>query len=236
MSSSLHDLKNDLQKASDPQKKELARRFFKSGVGQYGEGDKFLGITVPAQRLIAGKYLDLSLSDLEKLLKSAVHEERLVSLIILVNQFEIGSPKTRERIFNFYLSHAKFVNNWDLVDASADKIAGAYLLDKNRNILEKLAHSDNLWEKRISIVSTLAFIQNKEYQDTFKITEILLNDKHDLIQKAVGWMLREVGKRANREKLEEFLDKHSSKMPRTMLRYSIEHFSPDERASYLRPK
>ncbi len=232
----IEQLKKDLKKLANPQRAKISRGFFKTGIGQYGEGDIFLGITVPNQRKVAKKYKDLSLIETEKLLKSNIHEERLVSLFILVYKFSsyAKSHEDRKKIFNFYLKNAKFVNNWDLVDSSADKIVGEYLLDRKKDILITLAKSQNLWEKRIAIISTFQFIKKqKEYVWTFKISEILLSDKHDLIQKAVGWMLREVGKNISKDIEEEFLKKHYKDMPRTMLRYSLEHFNSDLRTFYL---
>lgn len=229
----IEKLKKDLKNLADPIRAITSQSFFKTGKGQYGEGDIFLGITVPSQRKIAEKYNELEIKDIEQLLKSKIHEERLVSLLILVSKFQTGDEKVKKEIFDFYLKNAKFVDNWDLVDLSAHKIVGEYLFDKDKNILLELAKSQNLWEKRIAIVATFYFIKQKEYKYTFKIAEILLNDKHDLIQKAVGWMLREVGKNISQEIEEEFLKKHYKKMPRTMLRYSIERFDESLRKFYL---
>lgn len=229
----LKGLHYDVRKSSNPQKAKFLKGFFKTGVGQYGEGDIFAGLTVRESRIIAKKYKDLPLPLVEELLKSKIHEERLISLIILVDQFLKGNEKNKKEIFGFYIKNAKLVNNWDLVDLSADKIVGNYLLKRDRKILYKMAKSTNVWEKRIAIVATYQLILNGEYEDTFKITEILINDPHDLIQKATGWMIREVGKRVSREILADFLKKHYKSMPRTMLRYSIEHFPIKVRRSYL---
>ncbi len=210
-------------------------RFFKTGKGEYAENDIFYGLSVPQSRVIAGKYKDLQLNDVLALLKSKIHEARLIALLILVHKFQKGDQEQRYKIYNCYLSNTKYINNWDLVDLSADKIVGAYLLDKDRDILEKLAMSTSIWERRISIIATFQFIkEKKEYKDTFKISKILLFDKHDLIQKAVGWMLREVGKRVSEAKEEEFLKPVYKKMPRTMLRYAIERFPEEKRLRYLK--
>lgn len=225
----LQELRKELAKHSSKYRSEINQKFFKTGKGEYGEGDIFLGLTVPNIRKIAKKYSFVSLKIVQELLNSKIHEERLLALFILVDQFK----KTgNEKIVQFYLKNTKKVNNWDLVDSSADKILGNHLLNKPKNILYKLANSSNLWERRISILSTFEFIRNNQFQDTFKIAEILLNDKQDLIHKAVGWMLREVGKR-NQTVLEKFLKKYYKRMPRTMLRYAIEKFDERRRKEYL---
>lgn len=229
----LSGLKKELKSKADPKRAEVSKWFFKTGPGEYGEGDIFLGVTVPETRKTAQKFKDIKFSEIKKLLISGIHEERLVALLILVNNFKKGSDGEREKIFKFYLANTKKVNNWDLVDLSAHKIVGAYLLDKSRSILYKLARSRNLWEKRISIISTFAFIGRDDFKDTLKISEILLNDKHDLIHKAVGWALREVGKKDLKSE-ENFLKKHYKKMPRTMLRYAIEKFPEKKRKDYLK--
>jgi 3-methyladenine DNA glycosylase AlkD len=228
-------LKNDLKKLADQKKKEALQSFFKTGPGQYAEGDIFLGVTVPKSRSISLKYKDLSLSKTKQLLSSKIHEERLVAILILVYQFETGDEKTKKDIFNFYLKHTKQINNWDLVDLSADKIVGAYLYQTKQetSTLLKLAHSENLWERRVAILSTFHFIKQNQSKETLKIAEVLLNDKHDLIHKAVGWMLREVGKRCSQVEEEKFLKKHLKQIPRTTLRYAIEHFPEEKRLSYL---
>jgi 3-methyladenine DNA glycosylase AlkD len=208
------------------------QRFFKTGFGQYGEGDIFLGIVVPNTRIVAKKFSDLPLYEIKKILYSRVHEERLCALLLLVEKFNKANDLEQKKIFDFYIKNAKQANNWDLVDLSAPKIVGKYLLDKSKTILYKFAKSKNLWEKRISIVSTYTFIKAGEYKDTFKIAEILMNDKHDLIHKAVGWMLREVGKISQKDE-EKFLQKYYKKMPRTTLRYAIEKFPEEKRIKYL---
>jgi 3-methyladenine DNA glycosylase AlkD len=227
----LIDIKKEILKAADPSKAKLLQGFFKTGQGEYGEGDIFLGITVPEQRKIARKYKDLGLKEIQELLNSKFHEHRLIALLILIEKYDKTDDK--KEIVDFYLKNTMNINNWDLVDLSSHKILGDYLLDKDRSILFKLARSEDLWEKRISIISTFAFINKNQSEDSFKIAEILLNDKHDLIHKAVGWMLREVGKRVSQDAEEEFLKKHYKNMPRTMLRYAIERFDEDKRQFYL---
>jgi 3-methyladenine DNA glycosylase AlkD len=227
---SASDVKKELQKYANPKQAKLLQGYFKTGKGQYGEGDIFLGLKVPQQRKVAAKF-DLSLVEIGKLLNSKIHEHRLVALFILIKKYQKTDEK--KKIFDFYLKHTKYVNNWDLVDLSAPKIVGDYLLDKSRSILYKLAKSKNLWERRISALATAAFIDNNDFDDALKIAEILLSDKHDLIHKAVGWMLREVGKR-NRKTLEMFLNKYCRKMPRTMLRYSIERLDKKKKEFYMK--
>ncbi len=228
-------LKKELRSYSSPEAAKLSQRFFKTGPGEYGEGDRFLGVKVGPQRKIAKKYSVLRLKDVEKLLHSKIHEERLVSLFILIHQFEEGGESFKKKIFNLYLKNTKYINNWDLIDLSAPKIIGVYLFNKPRDVLYKLAKSKSLWERRISVLSTFYFIREKDFKDTLKISKILLNDEHDLIHKAVGWMLREVGKKSL-EIEEKFLKKHYQKMPRTMLRYSIERFPETKRQAYLKGK
>ena len=228
----LSDLVADLQKLENPQKAKILSRFFKTGKGEYGEGDIFLGITVPQTRSIAKKYTNLNLKDLEKLLSSKIHEHRLIALLILIENYRKDSIENKNLIFNFYLKNTKFINNWDLVDLSAPKIVGNFLLDKDKSILYNLAKSSNLWEKRMAIISTFAFIRLYKFKHTLKISEVLMKDNHDLIHKAVGWMLREVGKR-NKEVEERFLNQYYKKMPRTMLRYAIEKFENNKRKKYL---
>jgi len=235
LKTNLTQLKKELKKLSNPKQAEILQGFFKTGKGEYGEGDIFLGVKVPIQRKVADKFQELSLKDIEKLLKSKIHEHRLTALFVLIEQYERADKKKRARTFNFYLKNTRNINNWDLVDISAPKVVGDYLLNKPRNILYKLAKSDNLWERRIAIISTFTFIRNNEFRDTLKIAEILLNDKHDLIHKAVGWMLREVGK-GDQKIEEEFLKKHYLKMPRVMLRYAIERFEEKKRKFYLSKK
>ena len=233
--SSLIGFEKEFKKISNPRQAKVLQRFFKTGKGEYGEGDIFLGVKVPDQRKIANKFSELSLKDLEELLKSEIHEYRMTALLVLIKQYEKADEEDKKKIFDFYLKNSRNINNWDLVDISAPKIVGDFLLDKSKSILYKLAKSNNLWEKRIAIISTIAFIRNNEFDDTLKISKILLKDQHDLIHKAVGWMLREVGKRDQKVE-EEFLKKHYSKMPRVMLRYAIERFEEKKRKFYLEKK
>ncbi|MEK7451036.1 MAG: DNA alkylation repair protein [Patescibacteria group bacterium] len=277
-------LRKELKKIAEPKRAGVLQGFFKTGIGEYGEGDVFLGITVPRLRKIAIKFKDLDFASIEKMLRSKFHEERLIALLILVGNFNIGDGKKQKKIFDFYLKNTKYINNWDLVDLSADKIVGKYLWNSmtrslphvasdarlelskiqthRRSLSERLfstsskakinnqtafsslangqtprplikfAKSKNLWERRIAILATFQFIKNDRFEETLEIAETLFNDKHDLIQKAVGWMLREVGKR-NLKIETEFLDKFYKKMPRTMLRYAIEKFPKDIGTSYL---
>jgi 3-methyladenine DNA glycosylase AlkD len=229
----LSRLKEDMNDLADPEKAVVLSRFFKTGKGQYGEGDIFLGITVPKQRAVATKYPGLSLKVIRKLLSGGIHEYRLVSLLILVNKYKKAEMEGRKKIIDFYLQNTMFINNWDLVDLSAPNILGDYLVDKDRSVLYRLARSENLWERRIAIMSTLSFIRKNDFGDTLDISEILLNDSHDLIHKAAGWMLREVGKR-DLETEEEFLKRHYRRMPRTMLRYAIERFDERKRKFFLK--
>lgn len=228
-------VKTELNKHASATSAEFATRFFKAYDGGYSAHDKFLGLRVPLIRSIGKTYKDLPLDEIGKLLKSEIHEHRLAGLIILVNQFKKANELGREEIYKFYMSHLPGVNNWDLVDASCRDIVGGFLLDKPHDILYKLAQSKDLWERRIAVVSTYEFIRHGELDDTFKISEILMDDKHDLIHKAVGWMLREAGKK-DRDALLEFLDKHAQKLPRTALRYSIEHLPPSQKLHYMKLK
>ena len=232
----LKEFKKDLKEYQNKEKAKILAWFFKTGKGEYGEGDFFLGIMVPDSRKMAQKYAGLSFDEIKKLFESKFHEERLIALLILVHNYRKGDQKIKKKIFDFYLTQTKYINNWDLVDLSAGYIVGDYLLDKNRSILKKLAKSKNIWERRIAIISTFAFIYKNESKWTFKITRILMKDKHDLIHKACGWMLREVGKRVSEKDLEAFLKENISQMPRTMLRYSIERFLESKRKMYLNKK
>ncbi len=228
--SELLRLKEELRSKANPKKAKILRGFFKTGKGEYGEGDVFLGVIVPESRTVAKKYASLKLADVIKLLHSEIHEERLTALLIMINEFQAGQD--RGKIHHLYLKNTKYINNWDLVDLSADKIVGAYLSKKPKSILIKLARSRNFWERRIAIMATFNFIKNNEFKETLKIAKILLNDKHDLIQKAVGWMLREVGKRDLKTE-ESFLKEYCKEMPRVMLRYAIERFPERKRKRYL---
>ena len=226
----LQKLTKEIQKSYSKERAEHSKRFFKTGIGEYGEGDIFLGLSVPEQRVLAKKYSNLSMPQIQKLLDSEIHEYRLIAGLILIKKFE----KDPEVIFNFYIKNARRFNNWDLVDLTAPRIVGNFLKDKNKKIIYNLARSKNIWEKRIAIVSTLYFIvKENNFSDTLKISEIILGDSHDLIHKAVGWMLREVGKR-NVEVLKDFLKINYKKIPRTTLRYSIERFSEEERKKFLK--
>ena len=226
-------IKNDLMKCANSEKAKVLSRFFKTGKGQYAERDVFLGIMVPELRKVAKRYPDLPLKELRRLLSSRIHEHRLISLLILVGEYKRADRKGRKKIADFYLANTRHINNWDLVDLSAPQILGNYLLDNDRSVLFRLAKSGKIWERRISVMATFAFIRNGRFEDTLRIAEMLLHDDHDLIHKAVGWMLREIGKK-DRKTEEEFLKKHYRGMPRTMLRYAIEKFGEKKRASYLR--
>ena len=228
----LPNLLKELQELANEEQSIILQRFFKTGKGEYGEGDIFLGIKVPVQRQVAKKYTGLSLPKIQELLKSKVHEHRLTGLIILSNKYKESKEEDKANIFDFYLKNTKNINNWDLVDVTAPNIVGHFLFDKKKNVLYDLARSNDLWERRIAIVSTFNFIRQEEFEDTLALSEILLEDKHDLSHKAVGWMLREVGKK-DEAVLEEFLKQHYKVMPRTMLRYAIERFDEDKRKMYL---
>jgi 3-methyladenine DNA glycosylase AlkD len=228
-------LERALAAAGDPKRAANLSWFFKIGKGQYGEGDRFLGIPVPITREIALRYSNLSLGDIARLLASPIHEHRFAALEILVALYERSADADRERIFRFYLSHARQANNWDLVDTSAPYIVGQHLKTRTRSVLNRLAASANVWERRISIVSTFAFIKDGDIQDTFRIAKKLISDEHDLIQKAVGWALREAGK-ASRPALLDFLEKHYASISRTSLRYAIERFPAAQRKRILKGK
>ncbi len=222
-------MKKELQNIADPELGKNYARFFKTGKGDYGEGDKFLGMRVPTLRKVVKKYKDMDLTEVEELLHGEYHEYRQGAIFILIHQYE----KDPKRIVNIYLKNTKYINNWDLVDISAHKVLGRYLEDKDRDMLYQLARSKDLWEKRISIISCFWFIKDKDFKDAIKISEMLLHDDHDLIHKAVGWVLREVGKK-DKAVEEKFLKKYHKVMPRTMLRYSIEKFSKEEREFYMK--
>lgn len=232
----LNKLRKELQVLKNPEQAKNLQRFFKTGKGEYGEGDVFLGIKVPVQRQIVKKYWKLiSLKEVQELLDSKIHEERLIGILILVEAYKKSKKdKLKQRqIFEFYLKNTSRVNNWDLVDLSAPNIVGDFSRTDGTEILKFLAKSNNLWERRIAIVSTHAFIKKRIFGETLSIAEMLLKDEHDLIHKAVGWMLREVGKR-NVEVLEIFLKDRYKTMPRTMLRYAIEKFPEEKRKAYLK--
>jgi len=240
MPNNLSAVKKDLQKLGSQRRAKLSQRFFKTGKGEYGEGDIFLGIKVGPQRTTVKKYADiLTIDEAEKLLHSKIHEHRLVAILILMNKYKkankAGDEKTKKKIYKMYLANTKWINNWDLIDLSAPHIVGEYLADKKqeRKILRRLAKSKSLWERRISVISTFYFIRDNEFKDSLEIAEMLVQDEHDLIHKAVGWMLREIGKK-NQAVEEKFLRRHYKTMPRTMLRYSIERFPEKKRKFYMK--
>lgn len=231
----LNNLISELNSAANPEQAKNLARFFKTGKGEYGEGDIFLGVKVPIQRKIAKKYSEISLEDLQRLLNSKIHEHRLVALIILISKYKKAKKDLFEKrkIFQFYLKNTSRVNNWDLVDISAPNIIGDFLQRESSVLLRDLAKSENIWERRIAIVSTHAFIRKRSLGEALAISEMLIRDEHDLIHKAVGWMLREVGKR-NKNVLEIFLSSRYKEMPRTMLRYAIEKFPKEEREKWMK--
>ncbi len=227
------DIRAKLRKLGDKERAIVSQRFFKTGPGEYGEGDVFLGIKVPELRKLAKEYEDITMKQVKALLKSSIHEERLLALLILIRKYVKGDESARKRIYELYIKNTQFINNWDLVDVTAEHIVGAFLRDKDRSPLYRLSRSKNLWERRISIMASFHFIKHNEFSDTLKISKILLADREDLIHKAVGWMLREVGKRHMTTE-ERFLKDHYRKMPRTMLRYAIERFTESETDRYLK--
>ena len=229
---SIEKIRAVLRHRQDKKKAKVLRTFFKTGRGEYAEGDIFLGVTVPVLRKLARQFKDIELNSVVKLLRSSIHEERLLALLILILKYRASSPSDKREIYRIYLKNTRYINNWDLVDVTAKHIVGDYLHDKDRGVLYKLAKSPLLWDRRISIISTFYFIENHQFEDTMKIAKLLLPDRHDLIHKAVGWMLREVGKR-NLEAEEIFLKAHHKYMPRTMLRYAIEKFPEPKRRKYL---
>ena len=220
---------NALVARSDEEKKIVLPRFFKTGKGQYGEGDKFLGVTVPNIRDVAKEFKDINFDIIEELIHSPWHEMRMCALLILVNN---SQKEVTKDIFDFYLSQTKYINNWDLVDLSAPQIVGKFLLDKKRDTLYQLAENDLLWDNRIAIVSTLTFIRNNDLDDTYQLSLKMMNHKHDLMHKAIGWMLREAGKR-DTKRLYDFIMEYRNIMPRTMLRYSIEKFDKETRKELM---
>ena len=229
----VQDIQKRLKKLGNKERAAISQRFFKTGPGEYGEGDIFIGIRVPVLRALVKEYADLSVAQILILLRSHIHEERLLALLLLVHSFSKGDDAARTSIYELYLKHTEFINNWDLVDSSADQIVGAYLMDKSKAVLYRLAESENLWERRIAIMSTFHFVKRHEFSETLKISKILLFDRQDLIHKATGWMLREIGKR-HLQTEERFLKVHYKKMPRTMLRYAIEKFPEQKRQRYLK--
>jgi len=230
----IEQLKKDLQEKANSERAELSQRFFKTGKGEYGEGDIFIGLTMPDLRSVSGKYTNLNLVKIQELLNSKIHEHRMSALVILVNKYKKADEREKENIFGFYLKNAKKINNWDLVDISCPNIVGEFLYRNkdHRKVLYELARSENLWERRISMVSMLYFVKYEDFGDPLALAEILLNDKHDLMHKAVGWVLREIGKK-DVEVLKKFLKYHYKNIPRTTFRYSIERFPEEERKKYL---
>jgi 3-methyladenine DNA glycosylase AlkD len=226
------EIRAKLAARASPADAAFAQRYFKTDPGQYGEGDIFIGVRAPAMRLVCRECRGASIDEIQELIGSRIHEERALALLLLVDAFERGGPVERERIFDFYLAHTAFINNWDLVDASAPQIVGGWLADRSRARLTRLARSKSLWERRIAIVATLHFIRRGEVEETFRIADLLLNDPEDLIHKAAGCMLREAGKR-DRNAQRMFLKRRYRSMPRTMLRYAIERFPEAERRRYL---
>jgi 3-methyladenine DNA glycosylase AlkD len=224
-----------LKNLANPEIAEHSQKFFKTGEGEYGSGDKFLGIRVPVIRKAVRKFKTLPLNTAEELLKSEYHEIRLFALLLFVLRFNKSDNDERDKIFHIYTGNTVYINNWDLVDSSAHYIVGAYLQDKDRSLLYKFAESPSLWERRIAIMSTFYYIKNNEFKDALNLSEFLLNDAEDLIHKAAGWMLREIGNRDKTAEI-EFLKNYYRHMPRTMLRYAIEKFSPEERQRYLKGK
>ena len=224
---------SELQALSNAEKREIFPRFFKAGKGEYGEGDRFLGVTVPNVRAIAKLHKDISIEEIRNLIQSEWHEVRLCALIIMVEKSKKKDEALRKELFNLYLSQTERINNWDLVDLSCRFIIGEYLLDKSRDILYQLAQSPLLWDNRIAIVSTYAFIRKGQLEDTYALSDLMMQHPHDLMHKAIGWMLREAGKRDS-ERLYDYVMSHRADMPRTMLRYAIEKFSPEERSILMK--
>lgn len=228
----LNKIQTKLRKSADKEKAKILQRFFKTGKGEYGEGDKFLGVQMPILRNLVKEFPDVTIDESIELLKSIYHEERMLALLFMVHRFTKGDEKTKKKIYQLYLKNTSQINNWDFIDVTSPHIVGAWLRDKDRKVLYKLAKSTSLWERRIAIISTFHFIRKKDFEDTLAISTILLRDKEDLIHKAVGWMLREIGNRSL-ETEETFLIKHYKQMPRTMLRYAIEKFSEVRRREFL---
>ena len=231
----LDELRRELREAAEPERVPELQRFFKTGLGGYGEGDVFLGVRVPAVRVVARLHAGLNLEDVTKLLRSPIHEERLAALVILVRRYGRADEQQRQRIYDLYLGNTAHVNGWDLVDVSAPHIVGAHLLVRRgaeQQVLDRLASSPLMWERRIAIMATFAFVREGDCNETLRLARILLDDEHGLIHKAVGWMLREVGKR-DEELLVGFLQQHAGDMPRTMLRYAVERLDAPLRAELM---
>ncbi|MGD2030624.1 MAG: DNA alkylation repair protein [Desulfobacterales bacterium] len=229
----IKDIRKKLQQLGSEEKAKVLKRFFKTGPGEYAENDVFIGVRVPELRKLVKEYPNITIKEVIQFLRSLIHEERMFALLILVRKYSKGNETEKKRIYELYLKHTKFINNWDLVDGSAQYIVGAFLMNKSKKPLYRLAKSSSLWERRIAVLSTFYFIQHHHFSEALKISEILLTDEQDLIHKAVGWMLREIGKRDITAE-ETFLKKYYKNMPRTMLRYAIERFPESKREKYLR--
>jgi 3-methyladenine DNA glycosylase AlkD len=229
----IKDIRKKLQQLGSEEKAKVLKRFFKTGPGEYAENDVFIGVRVPELRKLVKEYPNITIKEVIQFLRSLIHEERMFALLILVRKYSKGNETEKKRIYELYLKHTKFINNWDLVDGSAQYIVGAFLMNKSKKPLYRLAKSSSLWERRIAVLSTFYFIQHHHFSEALKISEILLTDEQDLIHKAVGWMLREIGKRDIAAE-ETFLKKYYKNMPRTMLRYAIERFPESKREKYLR--
>jgi len=229
----MKNIKDRLQQLASPETAEILQKFFKTGPGEYGEGDIFIGVRVPDLRKLAKEFQNITTSEILAFLASSIHEERFLALLILVLNYGRGDDIEKKKIYDLYLENTSYINSWDLVDGSAHHIVGAFLMDKNKAPLYRLAKSENLWERRIAMVSTFYFIKHDQFRETLEIAKILLTDPEDLIHKAVGWMLREIGKRDLAAE-ETFLKKHAMNMPRTMLRYAIEKFPEPKRQRYLK--
>jgi 3-methyladenine DNA glycosylase AlkD len=229
----IRNIRKKLQQLGSEEKAKVLQRFFKTRPGEYGEGDVFIGVRVPELRKLVKEYPDITIKESMQLLRSLIHEERMLALLILIGKYSKGNETVKKRIYKLYLQHTRFINSWDLVDSSAHHIVGNFLIDKSKDPIYRLATSKNLWERRIAILSTFHFIKHNNYSETLKISKILLTDEQDLIHKAVGWMLREIGKRHIFTQ-ETFLRKHYKRMPRTMLRYAIEKFPEPKRQKYLK--
>ena len=229
----IRDIGKKLQQLGSEEKAKVLRKFFKTGPGEYSEGDVFIGVGVPELRKLVKEYPDVTIKESVQLLRSLIHEERMLALLILIDKYSKGNETVKKRIYKLYLQHTRYINSWDLVDSSACHIVGNFLIDKSKDPIYRLAKSKNLWERRIAILSTFHFIKHNNYSETLKISKLLLTDEQDLIHKAVGWMLREIGKRQIFTQ-ETFLKKHYKRMPRTMLRYAIEKFPEPKRQKYLK--